>query len=149
MAYASTIIPERHRGTGEGNDPNEIVPGMLLVAILCLSVILFRFAVVAATPLELNQGLQATLIILGMIPAARTIFYCMPGRYRPRMASLYFTVALGPWSALAFGDLGHLISYLSGIFRSGMTFWLGETRSLASIGCLSSPGPMSTRSSRR
>ena len=119
MALASTIIPERHRRMGEDNDPNGIIPGMLVVAVLCSSVILFSLAVVAATPLELNHGLQVTLIVLGMIPAAGTVFYCMPGRYRPRMASVYFTVALGPWSALAFGDLGHLISYL---FRE-FPFW--------------------------
>lgn len=119
MAVASAITSPPHRGKGESTESNEIIPGILLVAILCLSVILFRLAVVAATPLELDQGLQVTLIILGMIPAAGTIFYSMPGRYRPRMASLYFTVALGPWSALAFGDLGHLISYLS----RDLPFW--------------------------
>jgi hypothetical protein len=57
MALASTIIPERHRRMGEDNDPNGIIPGMLVVAVLCLSAILFRLAVVAATPLELDHGL--------------------------------------------------------------------------------------------
>ncbi|WP_262030575.1 phosphatase PAP2 family protein [Microvirga sp. Mcv34] len=41
------------------------------------------------------------------------MFYSRLARHRPRMASLYFTVALVPFSALAFGDLGHVVSYLS------------------------------------
>jgi hypothetical protein len=97
----------------EGRQPHEIVPGMLLCAFLCLSVVAFKFAVVAATPLELHAGPQIALLGLGLIPAVGAMIYSRPARHRPRMASLYFTVALVPFSALAFGDLGHVVSYLS------------------------------------
>jgi hypothetical protein len=98
---------------GEGGQPHEIIPGMLLCAFLCLSVVAFKFAVVAATPLELHAGPQIALLGLGLIPAVGATIYSRPTRHRPRMASLYFTVALVPFSALAFGDLGHVVSYLS------------------------------------
>jgi PAP2 superfamily len=98
---------------GEGGQSHEIIPGMLLCALLCLSVVAFKFAVVAATPLEFHAGPQLALLGLGLIPAVGAMIYSRPTRHRPRMASLYFTVALVPFSALAFGDLGHVISYLS------------------------------------
>ncbi|WP_114947626.1 phosphatase PAP2 family protein [Microvirga calopogonii] len=98
---------------GEAGQPHEIIPGMLLCAFLCFSVVAFKVAVVAATPLELHAGPQAALLGLGLIPAIGAIVYSRPNRHRRRMASLYFTVALVPFSALAFGDLGHVVSYLS------------------------------------
>jgi membrane-associated phospholipid phosphatase len=98
---------------GEGGQSHEIIPGMLLCAFLCLSVVAFKFAVVAATPLELHAGPQIALLGLGLIPAVGAMIYSRPTRHRPRMASLYFTVALVPFSALAFGDLGHVVSYVS------------------------------------
>jgi hypothetical protein len=112
MSYtrAPTQLASR---AGEGRQPHEIVPGMLLCAFLCLSVVAFKFAVVAATPLELHAGPQIALLGLGLIPAVGAMIYSRPARQRPRMASLYFTVALVPFSALAFGDLGHVVSYLS------------------------------------
>jgi hypothetical protein len=112
MSYtrAPTQLASR---AGEGRQPHEIVPGMLLCAFLCLSVVAFKFAVVAATPLELHAGPQIALLGLGLIPAVGAMIYSRPARHRPRMASLYFTVALVPFSALAFGDLGHVVSYLS------------------------------------
>jgi hypothetical protein len=103
----------RHTAAGDNNDPYAIASGMLLAAALCFAVIAFRLVVVALTPLELDHALQVTLAVLGLIPTAGAIFYSLPERYRPRMACLYFAVALGPWTAMAFGDLGHLISYLS------------------------------------
>ncbi|WP_262267327.1 phosphatase PAP2 family protein [Microvirga yunnanensis] len=86
---------------------------MLLCAFLCLSVVAFKLTVVTATPLELHTGPQIALLGLGLIPAIGTMIYSRPARHRPRMASLYFTVALVPFSALAFGELGHVVSYLS------------------------------------
>jgi hypothetical protein len=86
---------------------------MLLCALLCLSVVTFKLAVIAQTPLQIDVGPQIALFGLGLIPAAGAVFYSRPSRYRPTMASLYFTVALVPFSALAFADLGHIVSYLS------------------------------------
>ena len=85
---------------GEGGQSHEIIPGMLLCAFLCLSVVAFKFAVVAATPLELHAGPQIALLGLGLIPAVGAMIYSRPTRHRPRMASLYFTVAMVPFSGL-------------------------------------------------
>ncbi|WP_414476234.1 phosphatase PAP2 family protein [Microvirga sp. M2] len=98
---------------GEGKRSHELVPGMLLCGFLCLSVILFKVAVVIGTPLELDAGSQIALFGLGVVPAVGAMIYSHPRRFQPRMASLYFTVALVPFSALAFANLGHVVSYLS------------------------------------
>ncbi|QRM34760.1 phosphatase PAP2 family protein [Microvirga sp. VF16] len=111
----SALIAPSHlvSKVGEGGQPHEIVPGMLVCAFLCLAVGAFKLAVVAATPLELHAGPQIALLGLGLVPAIGAMIYSRPVRHRPRMASLHFTVALVPFSALAFADLGHVVSYLS------------------------------------
>ncbi|MBD2746145.1 phosphatase PAP2 family protein [Microvirga sp. BT688] len=119
MSRAFDSLLARGAIARDHHDAYALAPGMLLTATLCFAVIAVRLVVVALTPLELDHALQVTLAVLGIIPTAGAIFYSLPGRSRPRMASLYFTVALGPWSAMAFGDLGHVVSYLS----KDLPFW--------------------------
>ena len=132
MNLASQSTPACIASTCVDRNPIDTIPGMLLAGTLCLAVILFWLIAVALTPLELDHALQVTLAVLGIIPTAGAVFYSLPGYYRPRMACLYFTVALGPWSAMAFGDVGHLISYLS----RDLLFWddlLAEGRCSARV----------------